>query len=167
VTPIDGEWSLPGPIDLIDANPQALTRPHHDYPAWDWPIPIDTPIYAMRSGTVTAIRTWPHNWFEQGCGPNDARCDTCGIGLTITDNTGTRWTYCHGTRLAVALGATITAGQQILWSGNTGRSSGPHLHLEIRTRDGQRRCPQPLLVSLHQILRALVPEPLPTAGCTF
>jgi hypothetical protein len=168
VTPIDGDWSLPGPIDLITANPAALTQPHHDYPAWDWLIPIDTPIYAVRGGTVTTTRNWPHNWWDQGCGTNgEGNCDTCGIGLTITDPTGTRWTYCHGNQLTTTQGATITAGQQLMTSGNTGRSGAPHLHLEIRTTYGAQRCPQLLLVSLHRDQRGADPASLTTVGCSF
>jgi hypothetical protein len=168
VTPIDGEWSLPGPIELINQNPSALTQPHHDYPAWDWLIPVGTPIYAVRGGTVTAIRNWPHNWWNQGCGTNGGgTCDTCGIGLTITDPEGTRWTYCHGSQLTVFSGATIVAGQQLMTSGNTGRSGAPHLHLEIRTADGQRRCPQPLLAGLHGVTGGIDPQALAVTGCVF
>ena len=139
----------PGPRELIDANPNALTQPHHDYPAWDWIIPINTPIYAVHGGTVTSIRAWPHNWWTEGCGTGRSDCDTCGVGLTITDSDGTRWTYCHGTTLTVALGDDVPAGRQVMWSGNTGRSGTPHLHLEIRTSDGERRCPQPIVVALY------------------
>ena len=147
---IGGEWALPGPRELIDANPSALSAPHHDYPAWDWIIPANTPIYAVRGGTVATVHQWPHNWWANGCGTNSTGCQTCGIGLTIVDNDGTRWSYCHGTNLTVTLGDTVAAGQQIMWSGNTGRSGTPHLHIEIRTVDGQRQCPQPLLESLHR-----------------
>jgi hypothetical protein len=147
---IHGEWALPGPRDLIDANPAALSAPHHDYPAWDWIIPTNTPIYAVRGGTVATVRQWPHNWWSKGCGTNSNGCETCGVGLTIVDSDGTRWTYCHGTNLTVALGDTVQAGRQVMWSGNTGRSGTPHLHLEIRTLNGQRVCPQPLLESLAQ-----------------
>jgi murein DD-endopeptidase MepM/ murein hydrolase activator NlpD len=168
VTPIDGDWSLPGPISLVDQNPNALNNPHHDYPAWDWMIPTGTPIYAVSAGTVTAIRTWPHNWWDQGCGTHGGGdCDTCGIGVTITDTTGVRWTYCHGSQLTTHAGTAVTAGQQILASGNTGRSGGPHLHLEIRTPDGQPHCPQPLIISLYKNQRGLDPTTLPTSGCNF
>lgn len=161
---IDGEWALPGPRELIDANPAALKQPHHSYPAWDWIIPSNTPIYAVRGGTVTAVHQWPHNWWTRGCGTNSSGCQTCGVGITITDPTGMRWTYCHGTNLTAKLGDTIAAGQQVMWSGNTGRSGTPHLHLEIRTPDGQRRCPQPLLVAL----AARLPIPtLSTTNCSF
>jgi hypothetical protein len=57
VAPIGGEWSLPGPRALIDANPGALDDPHHDYPAWDWLIPEGTPIYAVRGGTFPRSTT--------------------------------------------------------------------------------------------------------------
>ena len=68
VVPMDGDWSLPGPRSLIDANPSALDQPHHDYPAWDWLIPVGTPIYAVRGGRVAVVRTWPYNWWNRGCG---------------------------------------------------------------------------------------------------
>ncbi|HUF99819.1 MAG TPA: peptidoglycan DD-metalloendopeptidase family protein [Ilumatobacter sp.] len=165
VQPIVDGWSLPGPRDLIDANPSALTNPHHDYPAWDWMIPINTAIYAMRGGRVATVRTWPHNWWANGCGINSAGCETCGVGLTIVDTDNTRWTYCHGIILTVQFGDEVTAGQQIMWSGNTGRSGAPHLHLEIRTTDGQRRCPQSLLLSLIDAQRPHVLS-LPTTGCS-
>jgi hypothetical protein len=145
---IGGEWALPGPRALIEANPAALSAPHHDYPAWDWIVPTNTPIYAVRGGVVAAVRRWPHNWWSNGCAADSAGCATCGVGITIVDSAGTRWTYCHGTNLTVALGDTVTAGQQVMWSGNTGRSGTPHLHLEIRTVDGQRQCPQPILNAL-------------------
>ena len=167
VAAIGGEWSLPGPRALIDANPGALDDPHHDYPAWDWLIPEGTPIYAVRGGTVATIRNWPHNWWTTGCGTSGGGdCDTCGVGVTIVDDSGTRWTYCHGSGLTTTLGATVAAGQQILWSGNTGRSGAPHLHLEIRV-DGIQRCPQPLLASLYTNAVGIEPAALPRSGCSF
>jgi murein DD-endopeptidase MepM/ murein hydrolase activator NlpD len=167
ITPLAGDWSLPGPRAVIDANTAALDDPHHDYPAWDWMIPIDTPIYAIRSGRVANVRTWPHNWWTQGCtaaGVNG--CDTCGVGVTIIDAAGYHWTYCHGTNLTVHLEDQVTAGQQILWSGNSGRSGAPHVHVEIRT-NGTRRCPQPLVQSLNYHGVGIDPATLPTTGCSF
>ena len=167
VVPLDGEWSLPGPRHLIDANPAALNAPHHDYPAWDWLIPINTPIYAIRGGTVVTVKQWPHNWWTMGCGlEGGGDCQPCGVGLTIVDEAGTRWSYCHGTNMTATLGQQVRAGQQILWSGNTGRSGTPHLHLEIRT-DGQQRCPQQLLANLYEAAQGLDPETLAATGCWY
>lgn len=167
VVPLAGEWSLPGPRQLLDANPATLNAPHHDYPAWDWLIPINTPIYAVRGGTVVTVRQWPYNWWTVGCGQQGGgECDSCGEGLTIVDEAGTRWSYCHGTNVTVQLGQQVRAGQQILWSGNTGRSGAPHVHLEIRA-GGHQRCPQPLLQSLYSAGVGLDPATLPTGGCWF
>ena len=167
VTPLAGDWSLPGPRNLLTDDPDAMRSPHHDYPAWDWIIDANTPIYAVRSGHVDSVRTWPHNWWARGCGNNGGPgCDTCGVGVTIVDPAGHRWTYCHGTNLTVRLGDTVTAGQQVMWSGNSGRSGVAHLHLEIRT-GGTRRCPQPLLESLYYHGVGIDPVTLPTTGCSF
>lgn len=167
ITPLPGDWSLPGPRDVFTADPAAMRSPHHDYAAWDWIIDVNTPIYAVRGGRVDSVRTWPHNWWARGCGNSGGPgCDSCGVGVTIVDADGYRWTYCHGTNLTVRRGDTVTAGQQVLWSGNSGRSGVAHLHLEIRT-NGTRRCPQPLLESLYYGGVGIDPAALPTTGCSF
>jgi hypothetical protein len=156
---LPGGWSLPGPRALIEATADQLDSPHHDYPAWDWAIPIGTAVYAMRGGTVTSTSMEPRN-----CAGVE-QCRQCGLGATITDQDGAQWTYCHGSALHVRAGQIVDAGQQILASGNSGFSTGPHLHLSIRM-DGWLRCPQPVLVGLVDGHR---PDPigaLPMAGCT-
>lgn len=158
-------FAYPGPQKLFAAAP--VDSPHHDYPAWDWPIPSGTPVYAVRGGSIAAVQYWPHNWWDYGCGTNAAGCSTCGIGVTIEDDTGVRWTYCHGSGVHVQVGDTVAPGTQILTSGDTGRSSGPHLHLQIRTPDGAPRCPQPLLRSMRDTGTGLDPTDLPTTGCSY
>ena len=167
IEPLPGGWSLPGSRELIEANPSVLDAPHHDYPAWDWIIPVNTPIYAVRGGTVVNIQAWPHNWWTSGCGAaGGGGCSTCGVGVTIRDAEGVRWTYCHGSNVTVALYDEVEAGRQIMWSGNTGRSGTPHLHLEIRV-NGERRCPQALLHAIGMRLTPTSPAALPADGCSF
>jgi murein DD-endopeptidase MepM/ murein hydrolase activator NlpD len=156
--------AYPGPADLFASAP--VDAPHHDYPAWDWGLPVGTPIYAVRGGRVISVQQWPHNWWDYGCGQGRAECRACGIGVTIEDDAGNRWGYCHASDVHVQTADTVDAGTEILTSGNTGRSSGPHLHLQIRTADGELRCPQPLLRSLRDESRGVDPAELPTAGCT-
>jgi Peptidase family M23 len=153
-----GEWALPFDRTIIDANPAMLAAPHHDYPAIDLPIPTGTPIYAIHAGTVISVSTYSGN-----CYGNRSNCpDLCGTGLTIQDQTGTHWIYCHATTLTVTAGQHVTAGQQVMTSGNTGHSSGPHLHLGIRT-NGTNHCPQPLFQAIHT--GTTPPPELPTTGC--
>jgi murein DD-endopeptidase MepM/ murein hydrolase activator NlpD len=159
-----GGFAVPGPAELFSRAP--VDRPHHDYPAWDWAIPVGTPIYAVRGGTVTAVDTWAGNWFTAGCQSGGSGCNACGVGVTILDAEGATWTYCHGSSLDVDVGAQVQAGTQLMVSGNSGRSTGPHLHLQIRTPDGQRRCPQPLLTSLRDQASGVDLQALPTVGCT-
>lgn len=148
IKPVVEGWSLPGPADLLVSNQSVITQPHHDYAAWDWIIPTNTPIYAIHDGTVIRVHQWQNNWWDHGCGIDPTGCVPCGVGLTILDGDGTRWTYCHGTNLTISPGDAVVAGQQVMWSGNTGRSGTAHLHLEITTRDDVRRCPQPLVAAL-------------------
>lgn len=158
-------FAYPAPPEQFANAP--VDEPHHDYPAWDWMLPEGTPIYAVRGGRVAAVQQWPYNWWDAGCGENPAGCHTCGLGVTIEDDAGTRWAYCHGSAVHVALGATVAAGAQILSSGNTGRSSGPHLHIQIRTPDRQLRCPQPMLRALRDLHRGTEPTALPTRVCVY
>lgn len=158
-------YAYPAPPELF-AN-AAVDAVHHDYPAWDWGLPTGTPVYAMRGGQVTAVTYWPYNWWDHGCGTNPAGCQPCGIGVTITDDTGNQWGYCHASAVHVHVGDTVAAGTQILASGNTGRSSGPHLHLQIRSPAAQLRCPQPLLRSLRDHAAGIHPAGLPSTGCSY
>lgn len=57
-----------------------------------------------------------------------------GYGYTIVINhgNGTKTRYAHAQELVVTAGDTVTAGQNVLIIGSTGRSTGPHLHFEIK-----------------------------------
>jgi hypothetical protein len=157
---LSGGWALPGPRDVLERTADEIDNPHHDYPAWDWGIPVGTPVYAIRGGTVIAITSNPYN-----CA-GSSTCEACGLGVTIADEQGVQWTYCHGSAQYVNQGDSVTAGQQILSSGNSGNSTGPHVHIGIRTA-GVARCPQPLIASLLEHGVGLDPTSLPTSGCTY
>jgi hypothetical protein len=165
IAPNADGYAIPGPPELFGV--AAVNEPHHDYPAWDWLLPEGTPIYAIRGGRVTTVQYWPFNWWDRGCGVDATGCKLCGIGVTIEDDEGTHWAYCHGVAVHVNEGDTITAGTQILSSGNTGSSGAPHVHIQIITSDGVLRCPQPLLRALRMRVSFERSGTLATHGCSY
>lgn len=64
---------------------------------------------------------------------------------TVGDNTGYATLYAHLDKIVVYDGQKVTQGEVIGALGNTGRSSGPHLHFEIRKSDGIPVDPLPYL----------------------
>ncbi|BCL76697.1 hypothetical protein JHS3_24330 [Jeongeupia sp. HS-3] len=78
--------------------------------------PIGTPVHAAAAGTVTYAAAHP----QYG---NMIELDH-GYGLTSR--------YAHASRLLVQPGEQVSAGQTVALLGSTGRSTGPHLHFEIR-----------------------------------
>ena len=79
--------------------------------------PVGTPIFAAASGVV--IKS---GWNKGGYGNL--------VDIQHADGTLTR--YAHNYRLLVQPGQFVDQGQQISLMGNTGRSTGPHLHFEVR-----------------------------------
>jgi len=67
--------------------------------------------------------------------------------IVIDHGGGLRSMYAHLDQRAVRAGAFVTAGQAIGKTGNTGKTTGPHLHFEVE-RDGQRIDPQRLIAAL-------------------
>ncbi|MBW3538442.1 peptidoglycan DD-metalloendopeptidase family protein [Candidatus Parcubacteria bacterium] len=135
------------PVDRALVSPGILTRPHHDgKPAIDISLTTGTPVYSVTSGEVLAV----------------VADDRCGNGVTVLGTDGFKYTYCHASSTQVAKGQLVATGEPIMLSGNSGRSSGPHLHFQISTALGIKICPQPLLVAWYEG-RPLQPQSQPTA----
>ncbi|MDP4031075.1 MAG: M23 family metallopeptidase [Candidatus Beckwithbacteria bacterium] len=88
------------------------------------------PILAADAGTVT-VAGWP---------------DGNGYGnrVTLSHGNGMETLYAHMSSISVSVGQTVNRGDVIGYVGSTGRSSGPHLHFEIR-RGGELLDPLPFL----------------------
>ncbi len=100
------------------------------HPAIDIPLPPGTPIVAADSGTVIYSA-----WDDSGYG-----------NLIIVDHGNGYWTYyAHNSELLVQSGDGVTQGQTIALSGNSGRSTGPHLDFRIRLNGGAFLDPLTLL----------------------
>ena len=67
-----------------------------------------------------------------------------GYYVMIDHGNGLSTLYGHNSRLLVQVGQTVEAGDIIALSGSTGRSTGPHLHFEVRV-DGEQTDPRAYL----------------------
>ncbi len=86
--------------------------------ALDYGVPIGTEVYAAAEGVVLSA-----GWRSGGLG-------NCVI---LQHANGIRTYYGHGNGdIRVKVGDVVAKGQLIMLSGNTGNSSGPHLHFEVR-----------------------------------
>lgn len=94
----------------------------------DFAAPIGTPIYATGNGVVTF----------SGWGTGYGRY------VEVDHGNGTVTRYAHTSANYVNVGDTVYANQQIAAVGNTGRSTGAHLHYEVR-QNGQAVNPQTYL----------------------
>lgn len=67
-----------------------------------------------------------------------------GYYVVVDHGNGMVTLYAHNSRLLVRVGETVEAGDVVSLSGSTGRSTGPHLHFEVRV-NGQRVNPRSYL----------------------
>ncbi|MEV4973456.1 M23 family metallopeptidase [Streptomyces scopuliridis] len=94
----------------------------HKHSGQDFAVPVGTPVHAAHSGTV--VKAGPNG---AGDGP------AYGNAIVIKHKNGTYSQYAHLSQVKVYVGQKVTTDKVIGLSGNTGNSSGPHLHFEIRT----------------------------------
>lgn len=95
------------------------TQGIHGYNGVDLAAPYGTPVHAAAGGSVIV---------SKGTGWNGGY----GGYVVIKHANGTQTLYAHLSSTAISVGATVTAGQVIGYVGSTGRSTGNHLHFEVR-----------------------------------
>ena len=91
-------------------------------------MPEGTPIVSARSGMVVKIENQ-----QSGRGNNPS-----GNFVRVLHDDGTMGVYLHLQRGSVKVreGQRVTLGQQLARSGNTGNSTGPHLHFVVQRNVG-------------------------------
>ena len=93
-----------------------------------------TSIVAAASGTVVNVV----NYCKEGVSSCGGRY---GNYITIEHPNGTRTKYAHLQKVSVSVGQEVSQGEQIGTLGNTGRSTGPHLHFEVIKSNGSTMRP--------------------------
>lgn len=95
------------------------TQGLHGKNAVDIGASLGTPVYAAASGTAIIARTGGYN-------------GGYGDYIILSHPNGTQTIYAHLSSVLISEGASVAQGQQIGTVGSTGRSTGPHLHWEVR-----------------------------------
>ncbi|WP_168929370.1 M23 family metallopeptidase [Nocardioides sp. GY 10113] len=85
----------------------------------DFAAPLGTPVRAVVGGRVVAAEY----------------AGAYGMRVTVIDDKGRSWWYCHLSAFGVSVGQVLAPGDHVGALGSTGNSTGPHLHLEIRDND--------------------------------
>jgi murein DD-endopeptidase len=104
-----------GPLRSYDQI-TALLKDRPTHRGMDFKTPVGTPIYVHRAGTVNRV-----NWRRGGNG-------TC---LEVRFGDGTMAKYLHLSAITARPGQRIKAGDKVALTGNTGRSTAPHLHYQL------------------------------------
>ncbi len=81
--------------------------------------PVGTPIMAAADGVVIISRSSGYN-------------GGYGSYVVISHANGTQTLYAHASKVLVPQGAVVTKGQTIALIGMTGKTTGPHVHFEVR-----------------------------------
>jgi murein DD-endopeptidase MepM/ murein hydrolase activator NlpD len=91
----------------------------HGFNGLDFAAPKGTPIMAAAAGKVIIAKNSGYN-------------GGYGLYVVIEHDNGTQTLYAHNSKNLVLVGDTVSQGQQIALVGSTGRSTGNHVHFEVR-----------------------------------
>lgn len=126
----NGEVLLGWPLEKrsLTAGNKYSDGSRHD--AIDLAAAVGTPVLATEDGVVE----WVQAWDGRTTSGNSAQTYGNAIRIRHEDYAGKSLAtlYAHLDRSLVHNGQKVRAGQQIALSGNTGASTGPHLHFEVR-----------------------------------
>ena len=125
--PLTGNITINSKFNPYRKHP--VTRRVAPHNGVDFKASVGTPVYAPADGTVT-FRGYQR---------------AAGYYIVIAHDGPYSTVYMHLSKIEVQKGQKISVGQMIAKTGNTGRTTGPHLHYEVRIND---RAVDPLKVDL-------------------
>lgn len=116
---LPSRWPLRGPINSDFGQRRSPWAPNSEFHGGiDIGAPVGTPVKAPAPGTVLFAGARPEY----------------GTTLILDHGNNTTSLYGHLSRLNVMVGQPVRRGDIVALTGNTGRSSGPHLHYEIQVK---------------------------------
>lgn len=110
-----GSGTLAWPLSSNKITSPYGTRSRGFHSGIDLAAKTGTSVYAAAGGTVE-LASWYYGY---------------GNCVVINHGNGVKTRYAHLSAYKVSVGSTVTRGQLIALSGNTGNSTGPHLHFEV------------------------------------
>ncbi|MEE4253127.1 MAG: peptidoglycan DD-metalloendopeptidase family protein [Desulfuromusa sp.] len=114
--PFKGHRRVSSPYNLARLHP--ITKRISPHKGVDFSMPTGTPVYATGDGVVTRVKN--HRY--------------AGKYIEIQHDGRYLTRYLHLSRITVKRGQKVQRGERIALSGNTGRSTGPHLHYELHVK---------------------------------
>ena len=131
----EADWTSPAGIAADICQGNGGSRSHTDersFYAWDYKLAEGTPIVAARDGTVIDVVD------TNTLGGADPRFQDMANRVVIKHADGLRSVYAHlkPGGACVRVGERVIRGERIGYSGNTGYSSGPHLHFAVVDSQG-------------------------------
>jgi len=127
-SPVSKHWPITSPYGMrVDPITKQDVAMHYGI---DFGVPEGTPVVAAVSGMVYKAGWQDEENHEKGFGLRVWQIVTIdGVKYSVF--------YAHLSKLEIAEGTLVIAGTRIGLSGNTGKSSGPHLHFECRKSEGK------------------------------
>lgn len=155
---LQGNWVLP--IDLSKVRVSAVfgeNRPGHNHGGID---------LSTKGQNLAVFATEDRGKVIAAKPNNGAAGNMVTVEYTRQDGTKMRTTYMHLSQIGVKEGDMVNAGQQIGVSGNSGRSTGAHLHFETQRmdRDGNWKKFDPTVYLAEMEVRGNNPIPLDKGG---
>ncbi|MFP4397640.1 MAG: peptidoglycan DD-metalloendopeptidase family protein [Desulfonatronovibrio sp.] len=143
--PIEDVPELEDKVEEVDTQSE---QKDEDLPALHWPVTGRVSSdFGWRDDPFTGEQAWhagldfavPEGTPVEACWPGKVIFSGTHAGfgnkVIVEHDGGWKSVYAHNSENKVKVGDRVDAGQEIALSGNTGRSTGPHLHFELRQGD--------------------------------
>lgn len=116
------------------------------HPGVDIGVPVGTPVTAAQDGTVKAV------YYPKSSDPESSKNAGIYVSIESSDTVFPAVTrYLHMSNAFVTPGQSVKKGQIIGLSGNTGKSTGPHIHFELHPDNGDAIDPSPFMLLMSKL----------------